>query len=82
MDLWDKCTRTRRGYLEATGAFDFLIAVGRHRHLRVRFETDGSDRPRPVGGPIDLPGGKETLKIKCRAGRDELSGKNKHYNRV
>ena len=35
MDLWHKCARTRRGRLEATGAFDFPIAVGRHRPLRV-----------------------------------------------
>jgi hypothetical protein len=34
MDLWHKCTRTRRGHLEAAGAFDFPTAVGRHRDLR------------------------------------------------
>src|SRR5271155_3262438 len=48
MDLWDKCTRTRRGYLEVTGAFDFPIAVGRHRHPRVErglaAEIDGVSR--------------------------------------
>jgi hypothetical protein len=51
MDLWDKCTRTRRRYLEATGAFDFPIAVGRHRH-RVESTRWPSPPPRTPGATI------------------------------
>jgi hypothetical protein len=46
--------------------------------------TGGTDswRPTAVGGPIDLPGAKQTLRIKCRAVRGELNGKNKYCYRI
>src|SRR5713101_756302 len=34
MDVWDKCTRTRRGYLEATSVY-FPIDISRSRQLGI-----------------------------------------------
>jgi hypothetical protein len=55
MDLWDKCTRTRRAYLETTGAFDSATVLATRSVERPDgFDYGGATLVERVGNRIGI----------------------------